>query len=783
MGVPRMPHENRLNLYLDHLDMNLSEYLSQAITIDMEASVYKKIWPLKKRYCNDFSVNEMVDWAEMEVETEGVEARTSTTEGVEARTSTTDKGKQKVSEDATEVVETRRCTIENDSEAEYESDDDSDCQSDRSVDYFSPGEEELIELRNRMKANRQAKAKAKDNQDPSMNEPNTENTVCLRIMFEVGEKYVSVAQFKECLTYYALANGFSLWYERSGEVRVVAKYGQRPHRLSDSEKGKQRKQTKYPMVAQFLEEKCGCYFQGLYYQVPNQDLERALVRVSDDRSVSYMFDVEETFGRLNLYLDHLDMNLSEYLSQAITIDMEASVYKKIWPLKKRYCNDFSVNEMVDWAEMEVETEGVEARTSTTEGVEARTSTTDKGKQKVSEDATEVVETRRCTIENDSEAEYESDDDSDCQSDRSVDYFSPGEEELIELRNRMKANRQAKAKAKDNQDPSMNEPNTENTVCLRIMFERYPMYDETTHRRLRKPKVGEKYVSVAQFKECLTYYALANGFSLWYERSGEVRVVAKYGQRPHRLSDSEKDGWKVRCRKIVALDGCFLKSPNQSEILTAIGRDGNNHIYSVAWAVRLEWLKEQQRFWHVLSAGGNLFKVRSRSEGFTVDEGKRTCTCRMWRLSGLPCVYATKVIFLINRVPESYVPAWASGSRGGATGFRGRGSVAMSRGGASGSRGGASVSRGVDGGPRGCFSVSGGDSGSKGRGVGSGSRCRGVGESKRKSVSTAGTQKRQGKKKVMTYGFAKWFGFHDEPEQTQDEPHQTQHEPVVTQDED
>ncbi|GJR37031.1 hypothetical protein Tco_1212715 [Tanacetum coccineum] len=130
---------------------------------------------------------------------------------------------------------------------------------------------------------------------------------------------------------------------------------------------------------------------------------------------------------------------------------------------------------------------------------------------------------------------------------------------------MKANRQAKAKSKDNQDPGMNEPNAENSmpadnvigdtfeehdiymnellkslktankdgltedpfVSVEKHMERYPMYDETTHWRLKKPKVGEKYVSVAQFKECLTYYALANGFSLWYERSGEVRVVEKW----------------------------------------------------------------------------------------------------------------------------------------------------------------------------------------------------------------------------------------------------------------
>ncbi|GJS26771.1 hypothetical protein Tco_0487391 [Tanacetum coccineum] len=158
----------------------------------------------------------------------------------------------------------------------------------------------------------------------------------------------------------------------------------------------------YEQLAEFLEEKCGCYFQGLYYQVPSQDLERGLVRVSDDRSTSYMFDVEETFGRLTLYLDHLDMNLSEYLNQAITYDMDALVAKKIGPPKKRYCNDFSVDEIVDWAEMEVETEGVEARTSTTEGVEARNNTT------------EVVEAKTSTKDNGKKSDY--------QSDKSVDYL-------------------------------------------------------------------------------------------------------------------------------------------------------------------------------------------------------------------------------------------------------------------------------------------------------------------------------------------------------------------------
>ncbi|GJZ80795.1 pentatricopeptide repeat-containing protein [Tanacetum coccineum] len=38
------------------------------------------------------------------------------------------------------------------------------------------------------------------------------------------------------------------------------------------------------------------------------------------------------------------------------------------------------------------------------------------------------------------------------------------------------------------------------------------------------------------------------------------------------------------RRLEALDGCFLKKPNSGEILTAVGRDGNNQIYHVAWAI-------------------------------------------------------------------------------------------------------------------------------------------------------------------------------------------------------
>ncbi|GKE88364.1 hypothetical protein Tco_1565839, partial [Tanacetum coccineum] len=62
-------------------------------------------------------------------------------------------------QDETVGVEARTSILDSDYDSEF--DDDSEYDSDKLVDYLSPGEEELIELRNKIKANREAKAKAK----------------------------------------------------------------------------------------------------------------------------------------------------------------------------------------------------------------------------------------------------------------------------------------------------------------------------------------------------------------------------------------------------------------------------------------------------------------------------------------------------------------------------------------------------------------------------------------------------------------------------------------------
>ena len=49
-------------------------------------------------------------------------------------------------------------------------------------------------------------------------------------------------------------------------------------------------------------------------------------------------------------------------------------------------------------------------------------------------------------------------------------------------------------------------------------------------------------------------------------------------------DACKKGFLAGCRKVIGLDGCFFKGLTNGELLCALGRDANNQMYPIAWAV-------------------------------------------------------------------------------------------------------------------------------------------------------------------------------------------------------
>ncbi|XP_076924426.1 uncharacterized protein LOC143586853 [Bidens hawaiensis] len=226
---------------------------------------------------------------------------------------------------------------------------------------------------------------------------------------------------------------------------------------------------------------------------------------------------------------------------------------------------------------------------------------------------------------------------------------------------------------------------------------------------------------------------------------------------------------VSCRNVIGLDGTFLKGLCKGELLTAMGRDANNQIYPIAWAVvevenkkkhngvefrNLFWeaskttleheflsildkiksigietydhlierypntwsraffetgracdsiengisesfnyvimsarrkpiitmLEEIRMFimewnytmrkkslkwegfffllkWIVIPSSGNMYEVRDGYEAYSVDLDNRECSCRLWKISGIPCLHSTTAIYFINNDPEEYVCDW------------------------------------------------------------------------------------------------------------------------------
>ncbi|GJS98761.1 transposase, MuDR, plant [Tanacetum coccineum] len=120
----------------------------------------------------------------------------------------------------------------------------------------------------------------------------------------------------------------------------------------------------------------------------------------------------------------------------------------------------------------------------------------------------------------------------------------------------------------------------------------------------------------------------------------------------------KDGWLQGCRRVIGIDGCFLKTICKGELLSAVERSmKSGMMVSVQTKKKLEKCKDDHRFWKVIASGQTSFEVRNGYEGFKVNERARTCTCRGWQLSGIPCVHGIAAIYFLHKDPENYVSQW------------------------------------------------------------------------------------------------------------------------------
>nr|GEV94105.1 ribonuclease H-like domain-containing protein [Tanacetum cinerariifolium] len=104
------------------------------------------------------------------------------------------------------------------------------------------------------------------------------------------------------------------------------------------------------------------------------------------------------------------------------------------------------------------------------------------------------------------------------------------------------------------------------------------------------------------------------------------------------------------RDLLGLDGCFMSGPYLGQILTAVEVDPNNGTYPLAYAV-VEAETKDSWTWFLDCLGDDLQLARNSNFTFITDRQKyvcnmteRTCSCKKWDLTGIPCKHAVACIW-------------------------------------------------------------------------------------------------------------------------------------------
>ncbi|CAJ2671965.1 unnamed protein product [Trifolium pratense] len=84
--------------------------------------------------------------------------------------------------------------------------------------------------------------------------------------------------------------------------------------------------------------------------------------------------------------------------------------------------------------------------------------------------------------------------------------------------------------------------------------------------------------------------------------------------------ASKTAFVTCCRPLIGLDGCFLKGLYGGQLLTAVGKDGNNQMFPIAFAI-VEAENKDSWSWFVQLLLEDLNKIQSRRWSFISDQQK------------------------------------------------------------------------------------------------------------------------------------------------------------------
>nr|KAJ0198725.1 hypothetical protein LSAT_V11C600326040 [Lactuca sativa] len=236
---------------------------------------------------------------------------------------------------------------------------------------------------------------------------------------------------------------------------------------------------------------------------------------------------------------------------------------------------------------------------------------------------------------------------------------------------------------------------------------YPVYDEREPWDQMKPIIGMRFSNPTELKHMLSNYAVASGSNHGSTVRLDVDIMpdsTTLFSKFYVCFKVVRDGWLEGCRPVIGLDGCFLKGIVRGEVLSAVGRDANNNLYPLAWAVvcvenkktwkwfidllmddingglgagitllsdghkaeillpglRHSFKKEEivmqwrMGLWGVTPCGYQKYEVRFTDVAYGVDLIAKKCACRIWQLTRIPCLHGVAAISYLNHDAETYV---------------------------------------------------------------------------------------------------------------------------------
>lgn len=103
-----------------------------------------------------------------------------------------------------------------------------------------------------------------------------------------------------------------------------------------------------------------------------------------------------------------------------------------------------------------------------------------------------------------------------------------------------------------------------------------------------------------------------------------------------------------CRPLIGLDGCFLKGVYGGQLLAAVGKDGNNQMFPIAFAVVEAETKDSWQ-WFMELLMEDLNSIRQREWTFISDQQKASLLFSLlhYSFTFLGCVYFNVVYLPFN----------------------------------------------------------------------------------------------------------------------------------------